>query len=151
MSDVSETPCPHCGCPPGEKLAPVQGYQPGIPWSMHLRAYDAYCKRYGPQKALIEGWCRGGFATGELDMFIPGWREEVAVLSQLQAALHAAEAREEKLREAAIDMDKQIGRLFWTTDDGVELRDGSPEDCDTPSPFREAWEKMRSALSPTKP
>lgn len=59
---------------------------------MHLRAYDAYCKRYGKQEALIEGWCRGGFGTCELDMFIPGWREEISVLNQLKAEA-------EKLRE----------------------------------------------------
>lgn len=47
---------------------------------MHLRAYEAYSKTWGPQPALIdlEGRnCRGGFSTGELDDFIPGWREEL--------------------------------------------------------------------------
>lgn len=72
----------------GEKRAPVQGYSAGIPWDMHLRAYDAYRKRYGPQKSLIdlEGRnCRGGFHTDELDEFIPGWREELAVVTQLRS------------------------------------------------------------------
>lgn len=82
-------PCPHCGLPPDEKKAPVQGFQPGIPWSMHLRAYDVYCNRYSPQKALIEGGCRGGFGVYELDMFIPGWREELSVMSQLKAEVTA--------------------------------------------------------------
>jgi hypothetical protein len=59
------------------KKAPVQGYAPGIPWDMHMEAYAAYCKKYGKQDALIEGWCRGGFGTEELDMFIPGWRDEI--------------------------------------------------------------------------
>ena len=59
------------------KKAPVQGYVPGIPWDMHMEAYAAYCKKYGEQKALIEGWCRGGFGDSELDMFIPGWRDEL--------------------------------------------------------------------------
>jgi hypothetical protein len=54
---------------------------------MHLRAYDAYCKRYGPQKAMIEGWCRGGFGTSELDMFIPGWRDELSEMNRLRDAL----------------------------------------------------------------
>jgi hypothetical protein len=67
-----------------EKIAPVQGYSAGIPWSMHLRAYDAYCKRYSPQRALIEGGCRGGFGVGELDMFIPGWREELSEITKLK-------------------------------------------------------------------
>lgn len=79
-----------------EKIAPVQGYQRGIPWEMHLRAYDAYCARYSAQPALIDlagRNCRGGFSVGELDVFIPGWRDELtertAMLKQI-AALEAA-------------------------------------------------------------
>ena len=67
------------------KLAPVQGYSAGIPWAMHLRAYDAYCKKHGGQQALIEGWCRGGFCTEELDVFLPGWRDELSELTKLKA------------------------------------------------------------------
>lgn len=62
------------------KRAPVQGYAPGIPWDMHMEAYAAYCVKYSPQPALIdlEGrHCRGGFATSELDMLTPGWRDEI--------------------------------------------------------------------------
>lgn len=70
-----------------EKIAPVQGYSAGIPWAMHLRAYDVYCKEHRPQKALIEGGCRKGFHVGELDEFIPGWREELSELHQLRAAV----------------------------------------------------------------
>jgi len=73
---------------PGEKIAPVQGYTPGIPWSLHLEAYDAYCKKYGKQPALIdlEGRnCRGGFGVGELDDFIPGWRDRVSEIGKLRA------------------------------------------------------------------
>ena len=76
-----------------EKIAPVQGYSAGIPWAMHLRAYDVYCKKYGPQEALVnlEGRnCRGGFSTSELDVFIPGWREELSELHRLRAALDKA-------------------------------------------------------------
>ena len=75
------------------KIAPVQGYAQGIPWSLHLKAYNAYCKKYGPQEALVnlEGRnCRGGFSTSELDVFIPGWREELSELHRLRAALDKA-------------------------------------------------------------
>lgn len=61
------------------KRAPVQGFSGGIPWEMHLEAYDAYCKWCGAQPAMIdlEGrGCRGGFHTSELDDFIPGWRDD---------------------------------------------------------------------------
>jgi len=62
------------------KRAPVQRLDGGIPWDMHLRAYEAYEKRWGEQRALLdlEGRnCRGGFSVGELDSFIPGWRTEL--------------------------------------------------------------------------
>jgi hypothetical protein len=35
-----------------------------------LRAYEVYKHRYGEQKALITGGCRGGFGTGELIAFL---------------------------------------------------------------------------------
>lgn len=79
----------------GEKIAPVQGYVAGIPWSMHLRAYDAYCKMYGPQEAMIdlEGRnCRGGFGVGELDMFIPGWRDELSEMTRLKSEVERLRA-----------------------------------------------------------
>ncbi len=78
-----------------EKIAPVQGFSAGIPWSMHLRAYDAYCKEYGSQQALIdlEGRnCRGGFSVKELDHFIPGWQYELSELSFLRNELKEMEA-----------------------------------------------------------
>lgn len=69
---------------PKERIrnAPAQGYEGGIPWKMHLRAYDAYCSKWSPQQALIEGGCRGGFGVNELDEFIPGWREELSLLAK---------------------------------------------------------------------
>lgn len=70
-----------------EKIAPVQGYTPGIPWSLHLEAYDVYSRRWAPQPALIdlEGrGCRGGFSTSELDEFIPGWRDRVSELVRVK-------------------------------------------------------------------
>ena len=69
-----------------DKMAPVQGWPQGIPWSLHLEAYAAYSKKWAPQKALIEGWCRGGFGTEELDEFVPGWRERAAEIMALREA-----------------------------------------------------------------
>ena len=69
-----------------EKRAPVQGFKPGIPWAMHLRAYEAYCKMWNlTQPALLdlEGrHCRGGFSTDELNELIPGWRQELDAQSR---------------------------------------------------------------------
>jgi hypothetical protein len=86
-----------------EKRAPVQGYSAGIPWEMHLRAYDAYSKKYSPQPALIdlEGrGCRGGFGTRELDDFIPGWRDELSALAGKDREIAALREEIERFRAA---------------------------------------------------
>lgn len=90
------------------KMAPVQGFTAGIPWEMHLRAYDAYCIEYRPQQALIEGGCRGGFGVSELDRFIPKWRDELSVYAKL------ATARNDALEEAVT-----LSRAGWTGADMV--------------------------------
>ena len=72
------------------KIAPVQGFSAGIPWEMHLRAYDAYCKKHGEQDALIDldgRNCRGGFHDSELDDFIPGWRDELTTIAAHEATI----------------------------------------------------------------
>ena len=81
---MSNTPLPE------RKMAPVQGWPQGIPWSLHLEAYAAYCKKWSPQPALIdlEGCnCRGGFGTKELDELIPGWRERASEIARLRNEL----------------------------------------------------------------
>ncbi|MEJ1933875.1 hypothetical protein WDZ92_27065 [Nostoc sp. NIES-2111] len=92
---------------PTEKRAPVQGYPGGIPWAIHLEAYEVYCKRWGAQPALIdlEGRnCRGGFSTGELDDFIPGWRDRVAEFGLMKTEVA-------KLRTRVDDYATEINRL----------------------------------------
>lgn len=86
------------------RIAPVQGYVAGIPWAMHLRAYDAYCKRHGEQKAMITAGCRGGFHVVELDALIPGWREELSDRSADRAEL-AAQSDEIVKLNGLLDMD----------------------------------------------
>lgn len=83
------------------RMAPVQRYAFHIPWAMHLRAYSVYAKRYGKQQALIEGGCRGGFYTDELDDFIPGWREELLALERRDAELKELRAEVAALKVAA--------------------------------------------------
>lgn len=126
-----------------EKIAPVQGYSAGIPWSMHLRAYDAYCKRYGPQQALIdlEGRnCRGGFGVGELDMFIPGWRDELSEIKKLAADL----SREREKVAALVEALRPFANIALEQD-GDKRRDdmiSGPDLSITPKQVRAA----RSAL-----
>lgn len=81
-----------------ERRAPVQGYAAGIPWEMHLRAYSAYVNRHGTQQALIEGNCRGGFSTAELDDFVPGWRNELSVILRRDKEIEALRAEVARLK-----------------------------------------------------
>lgn len=85
------------------KVAPVQKFVQGIPWSIHLEAYNAYCAKWGGQAALIDldrRGCRGGFGTEELDKLLPGWRERVSERAALLARITHLEARERELVEA---------------------------------------------------
>lgn len=56
-----------------------------IPWTMADRAYSIYSARYGKEQSLERIAERGGFGAGELDEFIPGWREELSELAALRA------------------------------------------------------------------
>ena len=40
------------------------------PTVVTMRAYEVYCEVFGPQPALVTGWCRGGFGCGELIAFL---------------------------------------------------------------------------------
>jgi hypothetical protein len=35
-----------------------------------LRAYEVYCELYGAQPAMVTGWCRGGFSSGEIIAYL---------------------------------------------------------------------------------
>jgi hypothetical protein len=55
--EAAEVPQAQQPAQQSEKIAPVQGYRPGIPWSLHLEAYDAYCKKWAPQPAAYHIAC----------------------------------------------------------------------------------------------
>lgn len=62
--------------PDKPKTAPVQGYG-SIPWELHERAWAVYASKYGRDQSAERIAERHGFSTRELDLFIPGWRDEV--------------------------------------------------------------------------
>lgn len=75
---------------PEVKMFPIQsktitrGKQAQVAEPIYMRAYEVYSHVYGPQKALIENGCRGGFGLGELTAFLwaypfpkSEWRERV--------------------------------------------------------------------------
>ena len=49
-----------------------------IPWALGARAYAVYSKRHGTHQSLELVNERGGFSPGEMDQFLPGWRDMVA-------------------------------------------------------------------------
>lgn len=49
-----------------------------------MAAYEVYCHIYGPQPAMVNGGCRGGFSVGEYVAFLyargfprPEWNNRV--------------------------------------------------------------------------
>jgi hypothetical protein len=102
---------PYDAALPDPKRAPVQGFAGGIPWALHLEAYDAYCKKYGAQPALIDlggRYCRGGFGVSELDEFVPGWRDRVGVRGYTEEQVRAILADAHAHYEAQV---RQLGGL----------------------------------------
>lgn len=69
------------------ELHPVQTIDRKGGWiskSVTMAAYEVYCHVYSPQPAMVTGWCRGGFSTGELIAFLYAksfpkeeWRDRV--------------------------------------------------------------------------
>ena len=41
-----------------------------VPEDVYMAAYEVYSHVYGPQEAMITGWCRGGFGINELVAFL---------------------------------------------------------------------------------
>jgi hypothetical protein len=103
----------------GPRIVPVQGYSAGIPWSMHLRAWDVYARKWGRSQSAERLAERGGFHVDELDEFIPGWREEVGEITQLSARVAELEAelaaqKALRIEQVAIGYD-----LAWKRDDDL--------------------------------
>lgn len=51
-----------------------------IPWEIAAIAYQEYARQFGTRQSIERIAERGGFATSELDMLYPGWREHLARL-----------------------------------------------------------------------
>lgn len=134
-----------------ERRAPVQGYSAGIPWSMHLRAYDVYCKKWSPQKALIEGGCRGGFGTEELDDFIPGWRDELSEITKLRAELAACRAEREGAVAALKKLCSAYVNLLEIGRDRIIGLGGTCDAVDVMEAGDPALRAARAALQPSEP
>ena len=88
------------------RLFPIQPYGYGekgnrpphptcIPWPIADLAYSVYSHRYGSSQTLERLGERGGFSAGEMDEFLPDWRDRAD-------ALNAAHARIKELEGALL-------------------------------------------------
>lgn len=55
-----------------------------IPWNIAELAYSVYSARFGNGQSLERLADRGGFGPGEMDMFLPGWRDKCSVQVELR-------------------------------------------------------------------
>lgn len=62
-------------------------YPARIPWWLAEEAFGAYSSRYGRDQSLEQLAARGGFGTGEMDTFRPGWIEAARETTDLRAEL----------------------------------------------------------------
>lgn len=73
-----------------DKLFPIQsqrGAKPHplqIPWSIAELAYSVYSGEYGRSQTLERLAERGGFGPGEMDVFLPDWREMCSEITRLK-------------------------------------------------------------------
>lgn len=87
-----------------EKMFPIQAQHGAtahplqIPWSIAELAYSVYHARY-PGQTLERLAQRGGFGPGEMDDFLPDWRERCAEITLLRAQLLAANAEAKAWRD----------------------------------------------------
>lgn len=96
----------------GARLFPIQserGAKPHplrIPWHIAELAYSVYSGRYGRGQSLERLAERGGFGPGEMDMFLPDWRERCEHDRLTAHADAAVQKRDREWREA---VEKYLG------------------------------------------
>lgn len=52
------------------QCSPIPGKRCAVPKVVTMLAYEVYCEVFGPQEAMVTGWCRGGFGASELIAFL---------------------------------------------------------------------------------
>jgi hypothetical protein len=79
-----------------------------IPWAIGVEAWQEYAKKHGTSQSVERIAERGGFGEGEMDEFVPTWRERTDTIRTLESRLAAAEAE----RDAAISRADETWRMF---------------------------------------
>jgi hypothetical protein len=81
-----------------DRRNPPKPHPTKIPWSIAELAYSVYSHRYGRDQSLERLAQRGGFGAGEMDMFLPDWRERCSEIASLTARCEAAEKERDRLK-----------------------------------------------------
>ena len=87
-----------------ERIFPIQTQRDAaphplqIPWSIAALAYSKYAAEYGRGQTLERLAERGGFGPGEMDYYLPGWREQVSELTALRAENEALRVKVAQLK-----------------------------------------------------
>lgn len=98
-----------------------------------------------PKKVCAQHMYHDNYFNGECQWCI---LEERFALQAENAKLRSDIA----VKDAALfKADEVMRRLFWTSDDGITVRDGAPDDNEAPSYFIEAWNVVRCAQSANPP
>jgi len=89
----------------GARMFPIQSdhrvtkpHPTSIPWSVADLAYSIYAAQYGRSQSLERLAERGGFGAGEMDMFLPDWRDRCSEVAALKAELAEAVSENEDHR-----------------------------------------------------
>lgn len=103
-----------------ERMFPIQAQRGAaphptkIPWSVAELAYSVYSAEYGREQSLERLAERGGFGPGEMDMFLPDWRDrcsEVAALRKRVEELNRSNAAHRREHHAALDRAEKAERI----------------------------------------
>lgn len=93
-----------------ERMFPIQSQRGAkahplsIPWSVAELAYSVYAGLYGRSQSLERLAERGGFGPGEMDMFLPDWRERCDEIERLRAELTERTKERDEFLKAAREM-----------------------------------------------
>jgi hypothetical protein len=60
----------------------VKPHPTSIPWAIADLAYSVYSAESGRSQSLEDLARRGGFGAGEMDMFLPDWRERCSAIDE---------------------------------------------------------------------
>lgn len=80
-----------------------------------------------------------------------GGRAAHAALERAEEALTTPSEQRFVRREVLEVLVRAIGHCFWSSDDGKEMRPGTPDDGDAPEPLESAWRQAENELARTAP